>query len=47
MKEYMVGLNFMEPIEADSEEQAKEFFSERYDIKEKYLFAYEIEETLE
>ena len=41
MKNYLVMLNFMEHIEADSEDEAIEKFSEMYDIKEKYLFASE------
>ena len=41
MKNYLVMLNFMKYIEADSEDEAIEKFSEMYDIKEKYLFASE------
>ena len=37
MKNYLVMLNFMEYIEAESEDEAIEKFSEMYDIKEKYL----------
>ena len=42
MGTYLVGMNFQEYIEADSEE-AIERFSDRYDINQKYLFADEIE----
>lgn len=41
MKRYLVMLDFMEYIEAESEDEAIEKFSEMYDIKEKYLFARE------
>ena len=41
MKNYLVMLNLMEYIEAESEDEAIEKFSEMYDIKEKYLFASE------
>ena len=37
MKNYLVMLNFMEYIEAESEDEAFEKFSEMYDIKETYL----------
>ena len=37
MKEYLVGLNFEEYIEAESEEEAMEKFSDMYDISERYL----------
>ena len=39
MKNYLVMLNFMEYIEAESEDEAIEKFSEMYDISEKYLSA--------
>lgn len=38
MNKYLIGLNFMDYIEAESEEEAIEKFSEQYDIKEKFLF---------
>ena len=41
MKNYLVMLNFMEYIEAESEDEAIEKFSEMYHIKEKYLSASE------
>ena len=44
MKTYLVGLNFQEYIEADNEEEAKEKFSDMYGVKDKYLFADEIED---
>ena len=44
MKTYNVTLNFTEYIEAESEEAAIEELSERYNIKEKYFFAAELEE---
>ena len=37
MKDYLVGLNFEEYIEAESEEEAMEKFSDMYDISEKHL----------
>ena len=37
MKEYLVGLNFEEYIEAESEEEAMEKFGDMYDISERYL----------
>lgn len=37
MKDYLVGLNFQEYIEAQSEEEAMEKFSDMYDISERYL----------
>ena len=45
MKRYLIGLNFMEFIEAESEDEAKEKFSEMYEIKEKYLFVDREEEV--
>lgn len=45
MAQYLVGLNFQDYIEADSESEAIERFSDRYDIKQKYLFADECNET--
>ena len=41
-KTYLVGFNFLEYIEADNEEEAKEKFSEMYEVKYKYLSADEI-----
>ena len=38
MRKYLIGLNFLDYIEAESEEEAIEKFSEQYDIKEKFLF---------
>lgn len=38
-KEFLVMMNFQEYIEADTEEEAIEIFSDRYDIKGKYLDA--------
>ena len=37
MKYYLVGLNFEEYIEAETEEEAVEKFSDMYDISERYL----------
>ena len=45
MKRYLIGLNFMEFIEAESEDEAKEKFSEMNEIKEKYLFVDREEEV--
>ena len=42
-KTYLVGFYFQEYIEADSEEEAKEKFSDMYEVKYKYLSADEIE----
>ena len=49
MRKYLIGLNFMDYIEAESEEEAIEKFSEQYDIKEKFLFVSDVitEEVLE
>ena len=49
MKKYLIGLNFMDYIEAESEEEALEKFSEQYEIKEKFLFVSDVilEEVLE
>ena len=49
MKKYLIGLNFMDYIEAESEEEAIEKFSEQYEIKEKLLFVADVikEEVLE
>ena len=49
MSKYLIGLNFMDYIEAESEEEAIEKFSEQYDIKEKFLFVADVitEEVLE
>ena len=49
MKKYLIGLNFMDYIEAESEEAAIEKFSEQYEIKEKFLFVADVitEEVLE
>ena len=44
MGTYLVGMNFQEYIEADSEAEAIERFSDRYDINQKYLSADKIEE---
>ena len=46
-KKYLVGLNFQEYVEADNEEEAKEKFSDMYEVKGKYLFADEIESNEE
>ena len=46
-KTYLVGFNFQEYIEADNEEEAKEKFSEKHEVKYKYLFADEIESIKE
>ena len=46
-KKYLVGLNFQEYVEADNEEEAKEKFSEMYEVRYKYLFADEIESNEE
>ena len=46
-KTYLVGFNFQKYIEADNEEEAKEKFSDMYEVKEKYLFADEIESNEE
>ena len=42
MNKYLIGLNFMDYIEAESEEEAIEKFSEQYDIKEKFLFVSDV-----
>ena len=49
MNKYLIGLNFLDYIEAESEEAAIEKFSEQYDIKEKFLFVSDVlsEEVLE
>ena len=49
MNKYLIGLNFMDYIEAESEEEAIEKVSEQYDIKEKFLFVADVitEEVLE
>ena len=49
MSKYLIGLNFMDYIEAESEDEAIEKFSEQYDIKEKFLFVSDVisEEVLE
>ena len=49
MNKYLIGLNFMDYIEAESEEEAIEKFSEQYDIKEKFLYVSDVitEEVLE
>ena len=49
MNQYLIGLNFLDYIEAESEEEAIEKFSEQYDIKEKFLFVSDVitEEVLE
>ena len=49
MNKYLIGLNFLNYIEAESEEEAIEKFSEQYDIKEKFLFVSDVitEEVLE
>ena len=49
MSKYLIGLNFMDYIVAESEEEAIEKFSEQYDIKEKFLFVADVitEEVLE
>ena len=46
---YLIGLNFMDYIEAESEEEALEKFSEQYEIKEKFLFVADVitEEVVE
>jgi len=47
MQEYLVALNFMEHIEAEDEDEAIRIFSERYDIKNKYLYANLVDEEEE
>ena len=49
VNKYLIGLNFLDYIEAESEEAAIEKFSEQYDIKEKFLFVADVisEEILE
>ena len=47
MKLYLIGLNFQEYIEAESEREAMEIFSDRYDIREKYLYVLSEEEVEE
>ena len=47
MKYYLVGLNFEEYIEAESEEEAMEKFSDMYDISERYLCVLSEEEVEE
>ena len=47
MKLYLVGLNFHEFIEAESEREAMEIFSDMYDIREKYLCVLSEEEVTE
>ena len=47
MKAYLVGLNFQEYIEAESEEEAMEKFSDMYDIREKHLCVLSEEEVTE
>ena len=42
MNKYLIGLNFMDYIEAESEEEALEKFSEQYEIKEKFLFVSDV-----
>ena len=42
MNKYLIGLNFMDYIEAESEEKALEKFSEQYEIKEKFLFVSDV-----
>jgi len=39
MNEYLVALKFMEYIKAEDEDEAIRVFSEKYDIKNKYLYA--------
>lgn len=46
-KKYLVGLNFQEYVKADNEDEAKEKFSSMYEVKEKHLFADEIESNEE
>ena len=41
MNKYLIGLNFLDYIEAESEE-ALEKFSEQYEIKEKLLFVADV-----
>lgn len=47
MKTYLVGLNFQEYIEANDEQEAKEKFSDMYEVKDGYLFAHEIKDNEE
>ena len=49
VNKYLIGLNFLDYLEAESEEAAIEKFSEQYDIKEKFLFVADVisEEILE
>lgn len=42
MKSYIVGLNFEDFIDAENEEEAKEKFSDMYDINPRHLSAHEI-----
>ena len=41
VSKYLIGLNFLDYIEAESEE-ALEKFSEQYEIKEKFLFVSDV-----
>ena len=49
MNKYLIGLNFLDYVEAENEEEALEKFSEQYEIKEKLLFVADVikEEVLE
>lgn len=47
MKLYLVGLNFQEYIEAESEKETMEIFSDMYDIREKHLCVLSEEEVEE
>ena len=49
MNKYLIGLNFLDYVEAENEEAAIEKFSEQYEIKEKFLFVADVitEEVLE
>ena len=49
MNKYLIGLNFLDYIEAESEEEALEKFSEQYEIKEQFLFVSDVitEEVVE
>ena len=42
VNKYLIGLNFMDYIEAESEEEALKKFSEQYEIKEKFLFVSDV-----
>ena len=45
MKNYLVGINFADSIQADSEEEAKTKFWELYEIDREWLFAEKQEDS--